>query len=159
MASACPMPDVAKITQILGVLFEGLQIKAGGSVDVSALGGACFGVFVTDGGSPIALCGADIALAASLGAALSMLPPASVKDAVKAHELTAVMHENVRETMNICTRLLMDGKSPHLRLDQVYPAKSLPPAAAALLQTPRGRIDFQLQLPKYGGGVLTLMSA
>jgi hypothetical protein len=88
-----------------------------------------------------------------------MLPPGVAKEAAKARELTAVMIDNVREIMNICTRLVMDSGSLHLRLEQIYPAKSLPAPAAALLGKPNGRREFQLQMPKYGGGVLSLLSA
>jgi hypothetical protein len=69
------------------------------------------------------------------------------------------MIANIREIMNICTRLMMDGTSPHLRLEEVYSVKSLPAAAAALLAQPRGRSVFQIQLPKYGGGSLALLCA
>jgi hypothetical protein len=158
MATAYPLPDDAKIMQILGLLFDGLQVRPGGAFDQTPSGGAWFGVFVADSGEPVALCGADANLAASFGGAFSMLPLAATKDAAKSRELTSVMIENVREIMNICTRLVMDGASQHLKLDQVYPTKSLPTAAAALLGAPQGRREFQLQLPKYGGGVLTLLS-
>jgi hypothetical protein len=53
---------------------------------------------------------------------------------------------------------VLDSTSLHLKLDQVYPSKSLPAAAAAILSAPQGRREFQIQLPKYGGGVLTLVS-
>jgi hypothetical protein len=105
------------------------------------------------------MCGADANLAASFGAALSMLPPLAAKEAAKARELTAVMIDNVREIMNICTRLAMDATSPHLRLEQIYPVKSLPVPASALLGAPKGRREFQVQLTKYGGGVLTFLTA
>ena len=159
MATAYPLPDGTKIVQILGLLFDGLETKTGGVFDGTTGGGAGFGVFVDDSGQPVALCGADVNLAASFGASFSMLPLSTVKEAVKLRELTPVMIENVREIMNICTRLVMDAASPHLKLDQLYPVKSLPPAAAALLSAPKGLREFQLQLPKYGGGVLTLVSA
>jgi hypothetical protein len=159
MTTAYPLPDGAKIVQLLGILFDGLDVKPGGTFDQTPAGGAWFGVFVTDGGAPVALCGADANLAASFGGALSMLPVAAAKDAAKARQLTDVMIENVREIMNICTRLVMDATSPHLKLDQLYPAKSLPAPALALLGAPRGRREFQVQLPKYGGGVLTVLSA
>lgn len=159
MAIACPLPDGAKITQILGLLFDGLDVKPGGAFDQTAAGGAHVGVFISDSGDPVALCAADIGLTASFGAAFSMLPPAAVKEAVKTRDLTPVMIENVREIMNICTRLMMDGGSIHLRLDQVYQVKSLPAAAAVLLGAPAGRREFQLMLPKYGGGVLSLLSS
>jgi hypothetical protein len=159
MATAYPLPDGAKIVQLLGIMFDGLDVKPGGTFDQTPAGGAWFGVFVTDAGAPVALCGADANLAASFGGALSMLPVAAAKDAAKARQLTDVMIENVREIMNICTRLVMDATSPHLKLDQLYSAKSLPAAALALLGAPQGRREFQLQLPKYGGGVLTVLSA
>jgi|ERR1700722_17840072 hypothetical protein len=159
MATAYPLPDGPKIVQILGLLFDGLEAKPGGTFDQTPAGGAWFGVFVSDGGETVALCGADANLAASFGAAFSMLPPGVAKEAAKARELTAVMIDNVREIMNICTRLVMDSGSLHLRLEQIYPAKSLPAPAAALLGKPNGRREFQLQMPKYGGGVLSLLSA
>lgn len=158
MATTYPLPDEAKTLQLLGVLFDGLDVKAGGKFDSSPAGGAWFGVFIADDGAPVALCGADASLAASFGAALSMLPPSAAKEAAKAGDLSAVMIENVREIMNICTRLVMDHSSPHLKLDRVYPRKTLPTAAAGLLGAPRARREFQLQLPKYGGGVLSIMT-
>jgi hypothetical protein len=159
MTTAYPLPDGPKIVHLLGLLFDGLDVKPGGAFDQSPAGGAWFGVFVADSGEPVALCGADANLAATWGAAFSMLPVAAAKEAAKTRELTAVMIENVREIMNICTRLVMDAGSLHLKLDQVYPAKSLPAPAAALLGAARGRREFQIQLPKYGGGVLTFLTA
>ena len=159
MATAYPLPDGPKIVDLLGLLFDGLEVKAGGSFDQTPAGGAWFGVFVTDSGHPAALCGADANLAATFGAAFSMLPVGVAKDAAKTRELTAVMIDNMREIMNICSRLVMDAASPHLKLDQVYPAKSLPAPAAALLGAPSGRREYQVQLPKYGGGVLAFWSA
>jgi hypothetical protein len=158
MATAYPLPDGPKIVDLLGLLFDGLDVKAGGTFDQTPAGGAWFGVFVADSGAPVALCGADANLAATFGAAFSMLPVGVAKEAAKARELTAVMIENMREIMNICSRLVMDATSPHLKLDQIYPAKSLPAPATALLDAPNGRKEFQVQLPKYGGGVLTFLS-
>ena len=106
----------------------------------------------------MALCGADVSLAAGLSAALSMLPPAAAKEAAQSGELSSGMWENLREVMNICTRLVLDSNSPHLKLDQLCPVKTLPAAAAAILGNAPGRRDFNLQLPRYGGGVLSLLS-
>lgn len=159
MSTPYPLPDVAKVIEILGLLFDGLEVKLGGAFDRTPAGGAWFGVFIADSGEPVALCGADVNLAANFGAAFSMLPVNAAKEAAKTRELTGVMSENVREIMNICTRLVMDNTSPHLRLEQLYPVKSLPAPAAALLAAATRRREFQLQLPKYGGGVLTLLVA
>jgi len=158
MATAYPLPDGPKIVQMLGLLFDGLDVKAGGTFDQTPAGGAWFGVFVADNGSPVAMCGADANLAATFGAAFSLLPVDAAKDAAKGRELTSVMIDNMREIMNICSRLVMDAASPHLKLEQIYPAKALPAPAAALLGAPNARKEFQVRLPKYGGGVLTFMS-
>jgi hypothetical protein len=159
MATAFSLPDVAKVQSILGLLFDGLEVKAGGTFDKTPAGGALFGVFIGDGNEPVALCGADLILAASLAAAFSMLPTAAVKEAVETRHIGSVMRENLHEIMNICTRLVLDSTSPHLKLDQVYPYKSLPAAAAAILDSPQGHREFQLRLPRYGGGVLSLLTS
>ena len=159
MTTALPLPDVSKVQSILGLLFDGLDVKPGGTFDRTPAGGALFGVFIGAGDVPVALCGADLSLAASLSAALSMLPPAAAKEAVRSRDLGSVMAENLREIMNICTRLVLDSASAHLKLDQVYPSTSLPAAAAAILSAARGHRQFQLQLPRYGGGVLSLFSS
>jgi hypothetical protein len=158
MATAFSLPDVRKVQSILGLLFDGLEVKAGGAFDKTPAGDAWFGVFIGDGNAPVVLCGADLSLAASLAAALSMLPAATVKEAVETRYLGSVMRENLHEIMNICTRLVLDANSPHLKLDQVYPYKSLPTAAAAILGATQGHREFQVRLPRYGGGVLSLLS-
>ena len=159
MATAYPLPDASKILQMLGLLFDGLDVKLGGTFDQTPGGGAWFGVFVADSGEPVALCGADANLAATLGCAFSMLPPGMAKEVAKTRDLTDVMIGNMREIMNICTRLVMDSASPHLKLEQIYSGKSLPASAAALLGAPTGRREFQVQVQKYGGGVLTFLTA
>jgi hypothetical protein len=158
MSTAYPLPDVRKVQHILGMLFEGLDVKPGGMFDQTPDGGAWVGVFIDDVGTPVALCGADVGLAAGLSAALSMLPPSTVKEAVRSRELSSGMCENLHEVMNICTRLVLDSTSAHLKLDQIYPVKALPAAAAAILTKAQGRREFDLQVPRYGGGVLSLLS-
>lgn len=159
MSTACALPDAIKVADILGMLFDGLDVKAGGKFDSTPAGGSWYGVYVRDAGETAALCGADTHLAASFGAALTMMSPGVAKEAAKSRTFNPMMIENLRETMNICTRLLLDVTSAHVRLDQVYQAAKLPAPAATLLKAAHRRRDFQLLLPKYGGGVLTVMTA
>ena len=152
-----PLPDVALVRDLFGMLFDGLTVKAGGKLDVSPQSNAYIGIYIADDGSPSALCACDLALAANSGAALSMLPPNLAKDAVKAQELTEVMLANLGEVMNICTRLLLRENTPHLRLQRVCKANALPAPAAAIIGAARARADFEIGLGKYGAGVLAVM--
>lgn len=156
MSTAYPLPDAKKVQQMLGILFDGLNVTAGGNL--GAVDKSWFGVFISDTGEPVALCGADVTLAAAFGTALSMLPPAAMKEAIQKNDISGVMQENLREIMNICTRLVLDSGSPHLKLESVCSGKALPPQAASLIKGAKGQCHFQLQMPKYGGGVLSLLS-
>jgi hypothetical protein len=153
-----PLPDVNQVRELLGMLFDGLVVKPGAKCDVSAGSGSYAGVYVTDGGIPVALCTCDIAFAANSGAALSLLPPNMAKESIKSKELTEVMLGNLGEVMNICTRLLLKEGSPHLRLLQVCPVKELSGPAAAIIGAAVGRVDFDIGLGKYGKGLIALMT-
>jgi hypothetical protein len=159
MTTRYPLPDLAKVKLMLGLLYDGLEVRPGKKFEIAPASGAWVGLYIGDDGVPVAACVADVALAANSSAALSMLPPAVAKDAAKSKELTEVMVANLREIMNICTRLLMEDGSAHLRLDSIHPAKSLPPPAAKLLSALQGRVDFELNVPKYGAGTLAVVSA
>ncbi len=159
MATLYPLPDGLKIKSILGLLFEDIEVSPGGKLDGSATGGAWFGVYINDTGEPVALCASDAKLSAYWSAALSVLPVKMAREAAQQGELSDMMVANLREIMNICTRLVMSEHSPHLRLENVYCAGTLPAAAAALVGAARGRSDFQVALPKYGSGQLALLSS
>ena len=158
MATAYPIPDAAKVKRMLGLLFDGLDVKPGKRFDIAPPSGSWVGVYVADDGRPVAACAVDGALAANTSAALSMLPPAAAKDAAKSRQLTDVMIANLQEVMNICSRLLMSDGSAHLKLGRVYPAQAMPPELTALLGAARGRSDFELNVPKYGTGTLAVLS-
>jgi hypothetical protein len=158
MTTLHPVPDAKGVKSLLGMLFDGMEVKPGAKLDATAAGGAYIAVFVADDGKPVALCACDMALAAYASAALSMLPAGVAKDAVKSKELTDVMQANLREIMNIASRLLLTDASPHLKLAQVYTAKALPADAAAIVGGAKGRIDFEVGIAKYGNGILSVMT-
>lgn len=158
MATTYPMPDAAKVKLMLGLLFEGLDVKPGKKFDIVPPSGSWVGMYISDDGKPVAACAVDVALAANSSAALSMLPPGAAKDAAKSKELTDVMVSNLQEIMNICSRLLMNDSSAHLRLAKVYPAKAMPPELTTLLGGSHGRVDFELNVPKYGAGTLAVLA-
>ncbi len=157
MTTRYPLPDAARVKALLGVLYEGIAIKAGGKPDRTAA--AYFAVYVADDGKPVALCGSDILFAANASAALSMLPPPAARDMISAKRLSDEMLANFGEIMNICARLLITDTSAHLKLSAVHEARSLPADAAALLGAPAGSVEFEITFPRYGGGRLSVISA
>lgn len=158
MSTQLPMPDAAKVRGMLGILFDGLEVKPGKKFDLTPASGAWAGLYIGKDNAPLAICVVDAALAGSAGAALSMLPPGVAKDAVKTKELTDVMVQNLREIMNICSRLVMTDTSPHVRLEEVHPAKSFSAGVNAVVGGQKGRVDFELNVPKYGPGTLSVIS-
>ena len=159
MATLCPLPDATKVADILGMLFDGIDVKPGGKFDETPAGGSWYGVYVKDSGETAALCGADTHLAASFGAALTMLSPGVAEEACEIPRLQPDDDREPARDMNICTGSVLDATSIHVRLDQVYPSARLPAPAEALPRSSHGRREFQLQVPKYGGGVLTVLTA
>jgi hypothetical protein len=158
MVTTVPMPDAAKVRHMLGLLFDGLDVKPGKRFDLAPASGAWVGLYVGADGAPLALCAVDAALAGYAGAALSMLPPAAAKDAVKAKDLSDVMVANLREVMNICSRLVMNDTSPHVRLEEIHPSARFPAGVNAVLGGQKGRVDFELNVPKYGPGTLAVVA-
>jgi len=157
MATIYPLPDVPKVKTLLELLFDGLDVKPGKSFDVVS-SASWIGLYVSDDGKPVAACAADTALAAHAGAALSMLPANAAKEAIKSLNFSPTMLANLQEIMNICSRLLMSEASPHLRLDSLQSSKALAPEVTTVFRSARGRIDFELTVPKYGTGTLAVMS-
>jgi len=153
----CPLPDPKLVRELLGMLFDGLVVKTGAKLEVSAKSTGWAAVYVTDDGKPVALCACDLAFAANSGAALSMLPPGVAKDSIKTGQLTETMLANLGEVMNICTRLVLHEGTPHVRLNAVCPIAKLPPAGMAIATAPKARIDFEVTLGKYGNGMLTAL--
>ena len=158
MATLYPLPDSARVKTLLAMMFDGLDVKAGGRFEAGPASSAYVAVFIGDDGKPGALCACDIALAANISSARSMLTPAAAKEAAKSKQLTDVMLANLREVMNICSRLLITDGSPHLKLDQVYPAKAVPAAAMAIFGAAKGRVDFEIGVAKYGPGLMSVLS-
>jgi len=156
-AAKYPLPSVAQVKELFGILFDGLVVKPGAKLDISPRSGSYFAVYVTDDGVPGAMIACDIAFAANSGAALSILQPSIAKESIKTRQLTELMVANLREVMNIGTRLVLTEGSPHLRLDQVCMGPALPAPAVALLGGVKGRADFEIGLGKYGAGLLTVL--
>ena len=138
-------PTASRLTRTLAMI-AGDAAEAAES-DAAATTVACSGVFVDDAGTVVASCDCDIATAAALGCALSMIPPGGAEGMVEDGALSAVAASNLYECMNMFSSLLMEDDTDHLRLDRVESAT--PEIAGELHES-----AFRLELGRYGGGGL-----
>lgn len=111
--------------------------------------------YVTDDGAVAAVVGCDLAFACRAGAAITLVPPPAAEEALAEGTLTPTLVENLREILNVMARLLNSAQTPHVRLREVYPPGSEPPAdAARLWAQPADRRGFDVEIQGYGSGRL-----
>lgn len=112
--------------------------------------------YCDDLGRTAALVTADLAFAASTGAALAMIPAAAAAEAVKEGALPETLLENYREIANMTSSLLNTANTPHLRLVDVWPSDDpdLPEEVWAILAAPTKRREYAVTIDGYGSGNL-----
>jgi hypothetical protein len=104
------------------------------------------------------LCVADLRLTNALGAALTMVSPSAVADAVNRNVMDDPTIENFKEVVNVMTSLFNTEHTAHLKFRNVHRLPTdLPPETARLLQAPRGRRDFNVNVDDYGEGTLSVL--
>lgn len=102
----------------------------------------------------------DVPLAASLGAALILLPPNAANDAVKANKIPEQLAENCREVLNVGARWFNAPLRPHVRLTEVYWNQAgIPVKVAEYAKRANARLDVMLAIPNYPVGTLSLLVA
>ncbi len=101
----------------------------------------------------VALC--DPAFAAFSSAALSMIPKGAAEDAVKSGDLPKNLLDNLYEVMNICTRLVIDESTPHLRLVKLCPVNETD--TTEIIKDAATEAGFNVEIPGYGTGSLTFL--
>jgi hypothetical protein len=108
-------------------------------------------VYVSDQLAMTAVAVVDLAGAARLGAALGMLPPGGVDDAVEEGELSGMLRDNCYEVLNVLSSAFNVPGAPHVRLYEMYgPNASLPSDVATLAQVLGNRLDVVLSITGYG---------
>jgi len=111
-------------------------------------------LFIDDDSNPIAACCCDNLFAAYSGASLTRIPADVAKEAADSNDLSKMMLDNFYEVMNICSKLLMDDHSTHLRLDKVLPKAEMNGA----LDNMNAYANFQVEIPRYGMGRIAFFS-
>lgn len=152
------VPDERALRHTLKMLFgDDLEVSSSPPIDISNSGHNYIGVFVNNENRPVAACVCDNAFVAYAGAALTMLPAAAAAEASQDDELPETMVDNVREIANICSRLMMNDHTPHLRLHGVYKPSALPSGGLVKLMERGTQVDYSVKVPQYGAGALSFV--
>jgi hypothetical protein len=103
----------------------------------------------------VAFC--DIAVGASLGAALVMIPPAVVDDCIKAKALDEMMAENLYEVFNVLSAIFPKSGGPRLLLRALH-ATETPDDVTACLAKPGTRMDVEMSVGGYRSGRMGIVT-
>jgi len=98
----------------------------------------------------------DLALAAALGASLTLLSPANVTQATQRGQLEDTLLDNFREVCNVLVALVSPPTLPALSFSDAYHSTGVPDGLRESMKTAAGRLDVVLAIEGYGGGVATL---
>lgn len=147
------LPTHDSTTEMLGMIFgEDTEVFDGTPVDPAS---SYIATFVDDQGTLVAFGACDVPFSAYAGSALSLIPKAGAQDAVNAGAPTGPMVENLYEVMNICTRLLMDEKTSHLKMDKLLPPGEGPAEELARIAASGQAAHMKVDVPRYGMGCVS----
>lgn len=152
-------PDAIRLL-VGGLIGKQVPARVATPVGPSPATPMAIAVYVTDRNELGGLVFCDVPLAASLGAALILLPPNATQDAVKANKVPDNLAENCREVLNVGARWFNAPLRPHVRLaDVAWNQVAMPPKLAAYAQAANNRLDVALQIPGYQQGTISILAA
>jgi hypothetical protein len=156
------LPEAKAVRDLLiGTAGRDVSLTVDGEgLDPDAPGGAVVAEYVTDLGHSVALIALDLPLAAHLGAALGLVPPAVSQEAVRDGYLSDDLLDNAYEVLNIAGSLFNVGDAPHVRLIEGLYDTSSAPLPAEIDRWLRGyvpRLDAACEVRGYGAGRLSVL--
>lgn len=159
MPARYPVPETGAIREILAdLLGREVTVTEGSPLQLERDTPAVVADYETDAGALAVLVVSDLRLSNALGAALTMVPPSVVEEAVKKWQIDDENIENLREVVNIMTRLFNCDDTPHLKFTTVHRLPGeLPEPTRALLEAPSARRALDVGVEEYGTGKLVVL--
>ena len=115
--------------------------------------------YIQDNGMMASVIVSDLALSASGGAALALIPPGAVQDAVGSGSLPDSLAENYREIVNVAARLFNRPNTPHVRLrDMHITPEMLPADVSNVISGATERLFVEVQVEGYPLGKMWLFA-
>jgi hypothetical protein len=115
------------------------------------------GSYVDDTAEVRAVAMTDHLLGTVLGAALALVPPPRVEQAVNDGLVPPDLAENTREVLNVAASLFNTGEE-HLKLQATWVVpEPVTEQVVDFLRIPAQRTDLRVEVPGYGEGVLAIL--
>ncbi len=159
MPTTHPFPKAEAIRELLGdLLGRSVTVVAGDPLVLEPETAAVMADYRDDDGGVGAMCITDLRLSNALGAALTMVAPTAVEQAVKSGQVDAQNLENLSEIVKVAARLFNHEDFAPLRWHEVQTTTSeLPDATNAFVREPAARRDYDVTVDEYGAGKLAIL--
>lgn len=146
-----PLPKPPELEKLLaGLLMR--TVKVGAAAGEGPAAPVALALFRTD--EPVlevaVLC--DVSLAASMAAALSVVPPGAVKDCVAAGALDPSLQDNFAEVMNVLSRYVSASGRRFSLARVVCPPAAAPEEILAAAQGSDEKRELAAEVAGYAGG-------
>jgi hypothetical protein len=153
---AIPMAEPIRRT-LVDLLGRPIEVKPSPGA-LKALSRGVIAEYSRTDGTSVGLFVVDLALAAYVGAALSMVPVGVASDSIRAGKLEANLAENTSEVFNILGSLLNGPTFPHCALKAVHTIPGpLPASVTPLVAKPAARLELGMTINGYGPGVFIVL--
>jgi hypothetical protein len=155
---AAPLPTADDVRGLLNGLFD--RAVTVEQQDKPVLRGRdvhVVGSYVDDEGALRAVVFCDLVTGNVLGAALALVPPPRVQEALDAGTVLGDLADNTREVLNVGASLFNQGDA-HLKLAGTWVVpEEVPGEVVDFLREPCRRSDLTVEVPGYGKGVIALL--
>ncbi|MCC6213446.1 MAG: hypothetical protein IT376_01140 [Polyangiaceae bacterium] len=150
------LPQADAVSRLLRDLFgKPVQVKPTAPLAGPTI--ALLAVYADAQDTTAAVVASDLAFAAFGGAALAMIPRSVAEECVKRKRLDDNLRENFYEVVNIMAATLNSNDARHHRLVSLVEPAQAPSDARAVLQKPAKRVDFEVSVPDFGVGRLSML--
>lgn len=155
------IPSLKAVRDLLAdLLGRDVTVEPGTPLDGSQRAAAAHAVYVNQRLEVAAVLEVDVALSASLAAAIGLIPAPRAQDAAKEGKLEGDLRENLYEVCNIVSALFNLPDAPHLKLYEMYaPGEHPPTNISALAATTGSREDIAVGVHGYGSGTMSVVLA
>ena len=152
------LPDAGDVRDLVnGLLDRGVTVTRESQPVLPGRAVHVVGSYVDDTATVRAVTMTDHLLGTVLGAALALVPPPRVEQAVTEGLVPTDLAENTREVLNVAASLFNTGEE-HLKLQATWVVpEPVTDEVVDFLRIPAQRTDLRVEVPGYGEGLLAIL--